>query len=249
MLRTWQLQLPLSLQMPDDLTQPDPTCCILHMAHNQLIVLTTRPVFFAAVKQAVAQRVVRGEHLLEEAEQGPYLPACSAAAHRNLLLAQRLLNSGRKLLQAGLHFVFNGAVILLLQRLIRSTVPIESGKANVRSTSLASLRDDYEPSIEFAIRCFEEEARTGTHYPRDCCKILQDLNELTDRYVRYQEQPKQQKHTAEYVHPGSFADSMSKFAGDTNASSQLFGEGAPFYAEIMTWVQGDGLQVQDSLYI
>jgi hypothetical protein len=39
MLQAWQEQLPVTLQMPTNSIQGDPACGLLHMAHNQLIVL------------------------------------------------------------------------------------------------------------------------------------------------------------------------------------------------------------------
>lgn len=250
MLRTWQSELPFQLQMPYDLHHEDPSCCILHMAHNQLIVLTTRPVFFAAVKQAVAQRSIHGEYLSEEFDQTAHMSMCCAAAHRNLLLAQRLVKSGRRLLQAGLHFVFNGAVILLLQRLMKSTAQTESATPNVSRPSVASVQDgDFEPNIQFAIQSFEEEARTGTHYPRDCCKILQDLNALTERYSTCQEQLVYQRTVADISQPNSLTNHGSTFAADVHPPQNLLAEGDAVYAEMITWIQGNGLQLQNSLFI
>ncbi|KAH3904310.1 hypothetical protein HBI56_008950 [Parastagonospora nodorum] len=250
MLHTWQWQLPHQLQMPADLNHEDPTCCILHMAHNQLMVLTTRPIFFAAVKQAVAQRSIHGEYLPEEFDQTPHIPICCAAAHRNLQLAQRLIKSGRRLLQAGLHFVFNSAVILLLQRFMRSTAQPEFGTPSVRSPSVASVQnEEFEPNIQFAIQSFEEEARTGTHYPRDCCKILQDLDVLTERYSRCQEQLVHQRNATDTSQPSSLANRRSTFAADVQPSQNLLTEGNAMYAEVVTWIQCSGLQLQNSFFI
>lgn len=250
MLRTWQSQLPFQLQMPDDLNHEDPSCCILHMAHNQLVVLTTRPVFFAAVKQAVAQRSIHGEYLSEEFDQTIYIPLCCAAAHRNILLAQRLTKSGRRLLQAGLHFVFNSAVILLLHRLMKSNAQIEPESPNVHSPSVASVQDEnFERNIQFAIQSFEEEARTGTHYPRDCCKILQDLNALTERYSTRQEQLVHQRIATDIAQPSSLANRGTSFVADVQPPQNLLAEGDAVYAEMMSWIQGNGLQLQNSLSI
>lgn len=250
MLRTWQLRLPPSLQIPDDLNHFDPSCCILHMAHNQLILLTTRPIFFAVIKQAVAQRVVHGNYLPEDFGQAPHILTCASAAHRNLILAQRFVQSGRKQLQAGLHFVFNAAVVLLLKRLMRNTVDIEPGESSTRSPSAMSLEDDVEPSIQFAIKSFEEEAKTGTNYPRDCCKILQDLNTLTMRCIAWQVQPMtQQRNVTEYIHPGLHADNEAICAADLHAPQQLLGEGDAGYAELMTWIPSKHLQLQSSFLI
>jgi len=229
MLQAWHSQLPTSLQMPEDIHRADPSCCILHMAHNQLILLTTRPTFFAAVKQVVARRVVRGRNQPNQASSGPHIPMCSAAAHRNLLLAERLMRSGRKLLQAGLHFVFNA-----------------SGQPEMRSIPTMQFEEGVESSVHFAVAVFEEEARTGTNYPRDCCKILQDLNALTDRYLAWQDQADSYPmDTANYVHPEGTGASD---AVDPSDLRHLCGEASSIH-EMIGWIQSDGLQPHNSLYI
>jgi hypothetical protein len=249
MLRTWQLRLPPSLQIPEDLNQLDPSCCILHMAHSQLVLLTTRPIFFAVIKQAVEQQRVHGDYPSEEFEHAPHIPTCASAAHRNLLLAQRLTFSGRKLLQAGLHFVFNAAVILLLHRLIRSAVPTES-EESTRNAFTGPLEDDIEAGIQFAIRSFEKEAQTGTNYPRDCCKILQDLDKVTMRWMAWRVPPiTQQRNVTESAHPGPHADNEALCAADLHAPQQLLGEGDVGYAELMTWIPSKKLQLQRSFLI
>jgi hypothetical protein len=247
MLRTWQLRLPPSLQIPEDLNHLDPSCCILHMAHNQLILLTTRPIFFAVIKQAIERQGVHGDYLSEEVEQAPHMPTCASAAHRNLLLAQQLTISGRKLLQAGLHFVFNAAVVLLLKRLMRSPVAIESEESNVRNSSAASVENDVEASIQFAVSSFEEEAKTGTNYPRDCCKILQDLNALTRRCMSWRVQSITQENSlTEDMHHGLHAYNEAMYVADLHAPQQLLGEGDAGYAELMTWIPSKQLQLQRS---
>lgn len=241
MLRTWELLLPLALQMPDALQHDDPFCCMLHMAHNQLIVLTTRPIFFAAVKQAVAQRVVHGRDPQQADLPRSHLHACLAAAHRNLLLAEHLVQCGRKMLQAGLHFIFNAAVVLLLNRLMRSTPRIELGGSDVRSIAMTSEEEHVESSIRFAIGVFQAESRTGTHYPRDCHQVLQGLNTLTGRNLAWQKEAYSHQHMQ---HTGSGAAGTVSVGA---SCSYLLGEDRAIYAEILNWEQSDGLLLQDSL--
>jgi hypothetical protein len=240
-LRTWELQLPSCLLMPKDFGHPDPSCCMLHMAHNQLIVLTTRPTFFSAVKQAVAQQIVRGESYPEDRAQGSHIQACLAAAHNNLRLAQRVRQSGRRPLQAGLHFVFNAAVILLLKRLMKTrsdNVPVSSDShANMET----SIEDQFESSVRFAVKSFEEEAKTGTHYPRDCCRILQDLDVLTYRYMIPRKQADlPQKNVEKQAHAGLHADDRKNSVTDAHTVQPLYSERAADYEEIMTWMRDDG---------
>ncbi|KAH7406472.1 hypothetical protein DE146DRAFT_607868 [Phaeosphaeria sp. MPI-PUGE-AT-0046c] len=243
MLRTWELLLPSALQLPADLNDNDPFCYMLHMAHNQLVVLTTRPIFFAAVKQAVAQRVVHGRYPQPQDLQTPHMHACLAAACRNLRLAEYLVQSGRKMLQAGLHFIFNAAVILLLNRLMRSKPRIEPGDLDIHSTPMTPEEERIESSIQFAIEVFQAESRTGTHYPRDCSQLLQGLNALTSRNLAWQKEAysqQQMQHTDLGV-----AESDCVGASRLN----LLGEDSAIYAEMMNWEQCNGLQLSDSLFI
>ncbi|KAH8723828.1 hypothetical protein GQ44DRAFT_740804 [Phaeosphaeriaceae sp. PMI808] len=245
MLQNWKSQLPSSLQMPEDLSHPDPSCCILHMAHNQLIVLTTRPLFFAAVKQAVAQRVVHGQFPNEQHSQARHIQACYAASHCNLLLAQRIIQSRRKLLQAGLHFVFNAAVIQLLHRIRNIKRKVEASDSRGHGRSMLSVDDQHESNIHFAIQTFEDEARTGTNYPRDCCRVLQDLKALTDRYLASQSQTKAHiRSTTDRIHTGQQKDTTSGRNGSLGPqnSQHLLVESDSAYEEMMTWMQGNGLQ-------
>jgi hypothetical protein len=238
MLQSWQAQLPPSLRMPEDLRHIDPSCCILHMAHNQLVLLTTRPIFFSAVKQTVAQQVVQSRSPTEQHSQRLHVHLCATTAHRNLLLARRITESSRKLLQAGLHFVFNAAVILLLNRIMSMQgigVDHDIGHSRPNVTTHEQLESD----IHFAMQTFQNEARTGTNYPRDCYRVLQDLKALTDRYIasRYS--------TMDQIH--STGDDFSSL-GLPIAQPQL-GATDGVYEEMMTWVQSDGLQLHDGLFI
>jgi hypothetical protein len=243
-LRTWELQLPSCLLMPKDFGHPDPSCCMLHMAHNQLIVLTTRPTFFGAVKQAVAQHIVRGEAYPEDRAQGSHIQACLAAAHNNLRLAQRVRQSGRRPLQAGLHFVFNAAVILLLKRLTGTRSNNAPGSSDLHVITETSIEDQFESSIRFAIESFEEEAKTGTHYPRDCCRILQDLDALTNRYMIPRKQADlPQQNVKNHAHAGLHADNRRNSVTDAHIVQPLYCERAANYEEIMTWMRDDGLHL------
>jgi hypothetical protein len=250
LLYTWQAQLPSSLKIPEDLSHSDPSCCILHMAYNQLILLTTRPIFFAAVKQAVAQRIVRSQSPTEQYSQEHRIRACSAAAHRNLLMAQRIVQSSRKLLQAGLHFVFNAAVILLLNRIMNCVRQSEAEHSEGDDISRTSLVDQYEPSIRFAVHSFEEEARTGTNYPRDCCRVLHDLRALTDRYSLSQIHAKRhQESIVDHVHLGSQSGHGDNCSVEHNPIQQLLDGNDGIYEEMISWAQNDGLQLHNSLFI
>jgi hypothetical protein len=175
-LQEWKSQLPSSLQMPDDHSNADASCWMLHMEHNHLIVLITHPIFFTSVKQAAAPQVALGAYLSPQFPDATQVSACLAAAYDNLILGNCIKSSGRKLLQAGLHFVFHAAVILLSENFMRSIRPRESDASrNLTMFSDAGI----EANIRFAIETFEEEAKTGTRYTRENCRVLQSLNALT----------------------------------------------------------------------
>jgi hypothetical protein len=249
MLQIWRSQLPPALQMSDDLRNPDPACCVLHMAHNQLIVLTTRPVFFAAVKQAVAKRLVHGCQPNEPSAFSPQIKACPRAAHRNLVLAQRLITSSRKLLQAGLHFVFNATVVLLLNRILCCTQELEQTTPGSGQTSTLCAPDQYAPDIRNALQIFEEEARTGTNYPRDCSKVLQDLKVLTDRYLALECQAVVPQTTFTDPHIDPHTQSSNSHPSSLQFAQSMLLEGEDGYEKMVAWAQYDGLQLQESFFI
>jgi hypothetical protein len=244
MLGTWKLQLPSCLQMPKDLSHPDPSCYVLHMVHNQLMVLATRPVFFGAVKRAVAQQIVRGEYLPEDRTREGHMQACLAAAHQNLLLAQRVRQSGRRSLQADLYIFFHAAVILLLTRLLRKGSDAKPGHSDLHTILEPLVEDQFEANIRFAIKSFEEEAKTGTHYTRECCKILQDLNALTYRYVTLRKQGGlPHRNVIDHAQGASQANNKGGSVKDLHTSQPPFSEGVASYDEIMTWMRADGLHL------
>ncbi|KAL6704439.1 hypothetical protein ACN47E_008183 [Coniothyrium glycines] len=185
LLEEWRDQLPPSLALMPDPCTPDPACYSLHMAQLQLVILTTRPVLLATTKHAIAARCVHGQWSVEQHPHAGYIRICADAALQNLVLAQRL-KLKRKLLQAGLHFVFNAAVILLLHRIIRSnrgshTSPLD-GHADSPMSPMADQQNM--PEIQFAIDAFEQESVSGTNYTKDCFEVLRDLKAITDQYVR-----------------------------------------------------------------
>ncbi|KAH7066231.1 hypothetical protein BKA63DRAFT_426504 [Paraphoma chrysanthemicola] len=249
MLQTWRDQLPSALQQDDSLLHSnpscalphiDPSCALLHMARNQLIVLTTRPVLLAAVKRAVAQHLAQGRP--PPPCQARHIHACSAAAYRNLLWAQQISLSGRRLLQAGLHFVFNAAVVLLLDRILEA----------ISRTLLGDVSSDdpHTSSINFAIRIFEEEARTGTNYPRDCFKVLQDLKALTDHYLAYRDSDGlHQRNFNTYIDNAHLANIGGDITMDLQATAVNFGDHDAVYEQMVPWLQPDGLQLQNNFFV
>ncbi|SCN74878.1 uncharacterized protein FFE2_03230 [Fusarium fujikuroi] len=95
----------------------------------------------------------------------------ATSAEHNIQLARQILlvNHPRKLLQAGLHFIFNAAIVLMLQQLVEDLSP------SSRSEKARSL------DLDFVIGRFEDESRVGSNYGRDCATVLRDLRVLVQR--------------------------------------------------------------------
>ena len=174
LLDEWIVKLPEELQISDPTQARGPACLMLHMRYNQLVVLTTRPLFFAAVKRAVAKQTVDARSRAAADDEQRHIDRCTAAARANMRLAEQVRSSKSKLLQAGLHLTFNAAVILLL----RNIMVTAQHKNQSDDPLIASDSSD----IRFAITVFDEERRTGTNYQRDCCEVLEDLKALSHLY-------------------------------------------------------------------
>ncbi|KAI0133707.1 fungal-specific transcription factor domain-containing protein [Xylariales sp. AK1849] len=165
-LASWLTKLPPELQITGDELSNDRACCELHMAYNQLLILTLRPILFVAVKKAVAERLINRTSQLDGHPQIEIISRCTEAARRNLRLGRwiRDLIPSRKLLSQGLHNMFNAAVILLLHQLLVDTL------------------DDMDAmGIIFVIECFDSEGLGNSNYPRDCARVLRDMSTLVQR--------------------------------------------------------------------
>ncbi|KAJ4355863.1 uncharacterized protein N0V89_003884 [Didymosphaeria variabile] len=231
LLQDWLTHLPASLQMSSAQPSADPACCILHMAHNQLILITIRPILLTAVKRAVAERYMNAcSWKLEQQPQFNRIDACSKAAQRNIHLAQWVMQlyNTRRLLQAGLHFVFNAAVILLLNRVLRN----QSAAAK---------------EIDFAIDVFTQQSRIGTNYERDCLQVLKDLKILLDRFLSGS-CATQQNYSANpaRVSQGFINDTQFDVA---QGRQILPSNGGNVYQELITWIQDDNTQLHSSFRI
>lgn len=171
----WHARLPVTLQLRfnPDLPRTDPSCCTMHMSYNQLIILTTRPIFFDAIKDVIEL----AQHWSGKTHE-KYISACIQAAQSNVQLAYEMHSTPRRWLQSSLHFLFNAAVILLLDRI--------SSAYDARAKTDRAVKGSHEEAIAFAIDVFMKEAKTGTNYQADCCKVLQDLQDLSGRCLNTQ---------------------------------------------------------------
>lgn len=214
----------------------------------QLLILTIRPIYFVAVKKAVADRYINGK---SDVQSHPHLLKfieCSAAARRNLDLGQRLSTLGRfpRLLHAGLHYVFNAAVVLQLHQLLFGT-----------------REQTDEAGIQFAIAAFENEARNGNVYADDCTRVLQDLNSLVQRLcgqnlfggqqldistpigtVNNQATPYSDIYTVASAMQSSQSNHWNMHNSVPNVAIQTaVDEQDPTYQELMTWLSVDDLHL------
>ncbi|KAK9773901.1 hypothetical protein AB5N19_05694 [Seiridium cardinale] len=166
LLSSWASKLPPDLRMDSDQLSNDRACCELHMKYNQLLILTVRPIFFVAVKKAVAERFINRTYKLDDHPQISHIRMCSKAARRNLRLGRwiRDISQSRKLLLQTLHHMFNAAVILLLNQLLVDV-----------------LHDTDALDIMFAIECYDAEAQGENNYPKDCARVLRDMTALIQR--------------------------------------------------------------------
>jgi hypothetical protein len=235
MLHDWRSRLPAVLQIPDNHTHIDPACCILHMNYNQLIILTTRPIFFSTIKKVVAQRILGKLGSLDSHQHRHYSRLCIEAAQRNVELCRLLQPVSRTWLHCALHFLFNAAVVLLLVRL--SSAREDDAVFGQRVIG----EDPHVAEIGFAIYIFEQEAKTGTNYPRGCCRVLQDLKALTDCYV-VTRRSNQQQHSVGGDVNMSVPQPVTGSSGQLQKPSHGPQDNPNPYQEMMTWAHAEGLQ-------
>ncbi|KAK1540346.1 fungal specific transcription factor domain-containing protein [Colletotrichum paranaense] len=260
LLGSWQSSLPPTLQMSTSHPSSDPSCCLLHMAYNQLLILVVRPIFFAAVKKTFAERYITSDRRWEFSHHADRISSCSKAAHGNLYLARWLmrLNGGtRKFLQAGLHYIFNAAIILMLEELLVFSPATEPDDINVN----------------FAISVFEEEAKTESNYARDCATVLKDLQSIVQR-LRLDSQA---VYTARAggvsggpSTPGLTSDDVTNVSSSINTPSTSYSqqsqhqtfppgpshvllypmttEDGPIYEELVAWVEHNDAQLYSNNY-
>ncbi|KAI9150275.1 transcriptional regulatory protein [Paramyrothecium foliicola] len=224
MLDRWQSRLPPALHLVAGIGK-DPACCLLHMQHNHLVILATRPVFFSAVRHTFAERLVtKAQPSIEGHPQLRHLQGCAGAAQRILQLAragqhQQQRQGARRsvspvLLHGGLQFVLDAAICLLLQELVT-----DDGTADGELPSRNG-------AVDFAMALFREE---GGDFAHDCAEALHQLRVLVGRLRKPME--------------GSFLAGQSSSAIDLNAdgdaSAQLQGEELAKYEDLVEWMHSE----------
>ncbi|KND92624.1 hypothetical protein TOPH_02856 [Tolypocladium ophioglossoides CBS 100239] len=232
MLEQWQAALPPAVRLGPDGLAADPACCLLHMRYNQLLIVAIRPLFYAAVRRAVAARLMAQPAAPAPAPapdpdpdpQLGHLRCCLAAAARNMRLARRViaLNGHRKLLHAGLHFIFNAAVCLILRRLV------------VRDEDAAGALRAAAADVDFAIAQMREAAAKGN---ADGGRSEQTLRDLRALVARLTAPPADPVVLAGGAAPGpSVAPLLPEH--DT-LPPMAIGEDPMLYDELVTWMGDD----------
>ncbi|KAH8172329.1 fungal specific transcription factor domain-containing protein [Sarocladium implicatum] len=161
MLDEWRHSLPGDLLLSRDGLSQDPSCCLLHMLHNQLLILATR----SWLLRVVQDRLTTGE---EPRPPAPHVKICMAAARHNVRLARHLLiiNNPRKLLHQGLQLLLSSAVCILMQELAYTWAMPQDELATGHRM------------VDFAIETLDADARTGSSFGRDGSHTLRELRLL-----------------------------------------------------------------------
>ncbi|KAH8126021.1 hypothetical protein LI328DRAFT_166597 [Trichoderma asperelloides] len=167
LLQQWLASLPPALQITGQQVSKDRACLVLHLMYNQDIILTTRPIFFAATKKVLADRFLwqKSHKDRTESYQGDlymaYVGRCRDAARENIRLGRliRDISPRQRLTHQEAHTVFNAALIMLMQQL--ASLQSEPAETN---------------DVAFAIEVFQQEARLGNNFGLDCLTVLQDLS-------------------------------------------------------------------------
>lgn len=186
-LLNWENRLPPALRIDGSLSH-DRACYELHMNYNQvlvpassdfprlttlkLLISTTRPVFFEAVKRAVTQQHSGGPSSSDADCHSIYIETCIEAARRILQLARyiRELCQSPHLTFQILHSIRDAAVILVVGQLLAET------HGQNTTTDRAE--------IVIAMDCFNAEDRLDNRCHKEFTCILQDLQTLVENVYR-----------------------------------------------------------------
>ncbi|OQV01146.1 Fungal specific transcription factor domain-containing protein isoform 2 [Cladophialophora immunda] len=166
LLRSWSESLPATVAGTEENLSRDRAVGELHMAHNQLIILTVRPLLFINVKRVTADMLLNGRTTGHEISHKTELDLCADAARRNVHLWHRLLNLQRpaRLSVSSVHYLFNAALALQLYQLLGHN----------------EAQEDYE-EVGFVISILEVDQSSNKEYATDCARVLTDFNSLMAR--------------------------------------------------------------------
>ncbi|KIW94579.1 uncharacterized protein Z519_04555 [Cladophialophora bantiana CBS 173.52] len=166
LLKSWSKNLPAAVIGTEENLSRDRAVGELHMAHNQLIILTVRPLLFINVKRFTADMLLNRRTTGLEISHKAELDLCADAARRNIRLWHRLLNLQRpaRLSVSSVHYLFNAALTLQLYQLLAHS----------------EAQEDYE-EVGFVISILDVDQSSNKEYAADCARVLTDFNSLMAR--------------------------------------------------------------------
>ncbi|KAK4075571.1 hypothetical protein Trihar35433_2131 [Trichoderma harzianum] len=247
LLQQWLASLPPTLQINDQQLTKDRACLVLHLMYHQDIILTTRPIFFAATKKILADRFLSQKTHKDRAEnyQGDLYMACVGhcldAARENIRLGRLIRDASprQRLTHQEAHAVFNAALIILMQQL-----------ASPQPDSAET--DD----VAFAIEVFQQEARLGNNFGLDCLTVLQDLSFIAHALPQTQVSVAEEQSISAVTYTASSEANIQAESAipapdidllesscDGQAGVELNGA---LFKELQTWLENDYLEIYNN---
>lgn len=172
-----------------------------------------------------------------------YLRRCICASLHNIQLARHFiyLSHPRKLLQAGLHFIFNAAVVLILQELVHT-----EGEDVANGQVYSYFPHAHDTDIDFVLANFQEEADGGNNYGKDCVTVLRDLRFLVKKIKSKLDSCSR---CALSVHPAvSSYNGKGMISGNTMADQEMtttmtpsvqIGQEQTLYYQLLSWIENE----------
>ncbi|RPB01169.1 hypothetical protein L873DRAFT_691237 [Choiromyces venosus 120613-1] len=216
-LNAWSENLPAEIRLESGISR-ERSVVLLHLLHNQMYILTTRPSLLLAAKQCTAA-------LYLSFDQTPGLPThieehvsiCISAARRNIMLAKQLEESGWISHHSFTdhQYIFNAIVVLLLNRLIR-----EGDQMDSYMTGGNEILTNDKKDISFGILTLSRFGERGNEIAADNAKVSSELDAVVSRILctRHQESPSSSIQYSD--HPTSSVGIVSDYAVADYTSQQ-----------------------------
>lgn len=206
------------------------------------MILTTRPIFFAATKKILADLFLSQKSHKDRAGNGeddsyrPFVGRCRDSARENIRLGRliRDMSPRQRLTHQEAHAVFNAALILLLQQL-----------AFLHSDSAQT------DNIAFAIEVFQQEAKLGSNFGLDCLTVLQDLSFIVHALPQAQVAVAAGEQTISNATEAELQSDIAAPDVDLLESSYEGQSGVELsdvlFKELQTWLENDYLEIYNDI--
>ncbi|KAG0136434.1 hypothetical protein HOY82DRAFT_599049 [Tuber indicum] len=216
-LSAWSETLPPEIKLVNGISR-ERSVVLLHLLHNQMYILTTRPSLLLAAKQRTAA-------LCLSSDNTPSLPAhieghvsvCISAARRNIMLVKQLEELGGVSHHSFTdnQYIFTAIVVLLLSRLVREGDQMGSFMAGANEIPTNDEKD-----ISFGILTLSRFGERGNETAADGARISSELDAAVSRILctRHQESPASSVQYSD--HPASNVGLISDYAVTDYASQQ-----------------------------